>query len=197
MLKVVIDTNVFISSFFGGVPREIIHLWKTGRITICLSQEIIEEYIEVLNRLGLKNKQEIIKLTKLFAEGYNSIFTAKTPNLIIVEDDPNDNKFLECAVALDSKVIISGDKHLKNISILKSCHQGNLLNFIMEMVLVECPVSYNFSTRTRPVTLRITFAISSSSSEKITDPARIPTRPLNRILSDGKLLDSTRPSIFV
>ncbi|MCD6397423.1 MAG: PIN domain-containing protein, partial [Spirochaetaceae bacterium] len=59
MLKVVIDTNIFVSSFFGGVPREIINYWKVGKITLCLSQSIIEEYLEVLNRLGLKNKYEI------------------------------------------------------------------------------------------------------------------------------------------
>ncbi len=115
MLKVVIDTNIFVSSFFGGIPREIINYWKIGKITLCLSQVIIEEYLEVLNRLGLKNKDEIQNLTRLFAEGYNSIFTAKTPTLNIVQDDPDDNKFLECAVAMDSKIIISGDKHLKDI----------------------------------------------------------------------------------
>ncbi len=115
MLRVVIDTNIFISSFFGGAPREIIDLWKTGQITICLTQEIVEEYIKVLNRLGLKDKSEITNLTKLFAEGFNSIFTTKTPNLNIIKDDPDDNKFLECAVALESKIIISGDKHLKDI----------------------------------------------------------------------------------
>ena len=112
MLKVVVDTNVFISSFFGGIPGQIINCWKKGNITLCFSQEIIEEYVEVLNRLGLKDKNEIQNLTKLFAEGYNSIFTAKTPHLEIVEGDPDDNKFIECAVALDSKIIISGDKHL-------------------------------------------------------------------------------------
>lgn len=115
MLKVVIDTNVFISSFFGGIPREIINYWKNGKITLCLFQKIIEEYIEVLNKLGLKDKNEIQNLIKLFAESYNSIFTAKTPSLKVVEEDPDDNKFIECAVALDSKIIISGDKHLKNI----------------------------------------------------------------------------------
>ena len=115
MLKVVIDTNVFISSFFGGIPREIINFWKSGKITLCLSQAIIEEYIDVLNRLGLKNKNEIQKLTRLFAESYNSVFTIATPNLDIVKDDPDDNKFIECAVALDSKIIISGDKHLRSI----------------------------------------------------------------------------------
>jgi putative PIN family toxin of toxin-antitoxin system len=115
MLRVVIDTNIFISSFFGGAPREIIDLWKTGKITICLTQAIVEEYIKVLNRLGLKDKPEIKNLTKLFAEGFNSIFTTKTPSLDIIEDDPDDNKFLECAVALESRIIISGDKHLKDI----------------------------------------------------------------------------------
>jgi len=115
MLKVVIDTNVFISSFFGGIPREVIDFWKNGKITLCLSQEIIEEYIDVLNRLGLKDKNEIQKLTRLFAESYNSVFTIVTPNLDIVKDDPDDNKFIECAVALDSKIIISGDKHLRSI----------------------------------------------------------------------------------
>ncbi len=115
MLKVIIDTNVFISSFFGGIPREIINLWKDGKIVICLSQNIIEEYLGVLNRLGLKNQKEIQNLTKLFAEGYNSIFTAKTPKIEIVENGPDDNKFIECAVALDSKIIVSGGKHLKEI----------------------------------------------------------------------------------
>lgn len=113
--RVVIDTNIFISSFFGGIPKDIIDLWKNGKITLCLSQGIIEEYVEVLNRLGLKEKKEIQKLTKLFAEGYNSLFTAKTPKIEVVVDDPDDDKFLECAVALDSKIIISGDKHLKEI----------------------------------------------------------------------------------
>ena len=115
MLKVVIDTNVFVSSFFGGSPREIINLWKDGKIVLCLTQAIIEEYLEVLNRLGLKDKNEIDHLAKLFAEGYNSIYTSDTPNLNVVKNDPDDNKFLECAVALDCKIIISGDKHLKEI----------------------------------------------------------------------------------
>ena len=115
MIRVVIDTNVFVSSFFGGNPRKIIDLWKNGSIVLCLSQEIIEEYLAVLNRLGLGNTKEISNLTRLFAEGYNSIFTAKTSKLEVVKEDVEDNKFLECAVALNSKIIVSGDKHLTSI----------------------------------------------------------------------------------
>ena len=114
-LRVVIDTNVFIYSFFGGIPREIINLWKEGEIVLCLSQSIVEEYIDVLNRLGLKDKDELFKLTRLFAEGYNSVFAANTPELNVVKNDPDDNKFIECAVELESRVIISGDKHLREI----------------------------------------------------------------------------------
>jgi putative PIN family toxin of toxin-antitoxin system len=115
MIRVVIDTNVFVSSFFGGNPRKIIDLWKNGSIVLCLSQEIIEEYLAVLNRLGLDNTKEISNLTRLFAEGYNSIFSAKTSKLEVVKEDVEDNKFLECAVALNSKIIVSGDKHLTSI----------------------------------------------------------------------------------
>jgi len=52
-MKVVIDTNVFVSSFFEGHPRRIIDLWREGRIRICLFLQIVEEYIEVLRRIGL------------------------------------------------------------------------------------------------------------------------------------------------
>ena len=115
MIRVVMDTNVFVSSFFGGIPRKIIDLWKNGSIVLCLSQEIIEEYLVVLNRLGLENTQEISNLTGLFAEGFNSIFTAKTSIIEVVKEDAADNKFLECAVALNSKIIVSGDKHLASM----------------------------------------------------------------------------------
>jgi len=115
MIKVVLDTNVFVSSFFGGHPREIVNLWKTGEITLCLSKEILDEYVEVLGRLGLQNEKELGELLGLFARGFHVQFTAKTPDLGIVEGDPDDDKFIECAVALNAKVVISGDKVLRAI----------------------------------------------------------------------------------
>lgn len=115
MIRVVVDTNIFISSFFGGNPRKIIDLWKTGQITLCLSSPIIDEYIDVLRRMGLQNERELEELLSLFSHGFHVLFTAKTPNLSIVEKDPDDDKFIECAVALNSKCIISGDKVLQEI----------------------------------------------------------------------------------
>lgn len=114
-MRVVIDTNVFISSFFGGKPREIINLWKEGKIIICLTPPIIDEYIEVLKRLGLEGEPELKELIDFLAKGYNISFTARTPSLNIVEEDPADDKFFEAAVALKAEIIISGDKSLQAI----------------------------------------------------------------------------------
>ncbi len=115
MIKVVVDTNVFISSFFGGNPRKIIDYWKSGKVTLCLSKPIIDEYIEVFRRLELQNEKEIEELLGLFAHGFNVVFTVKTPELHIVEKNPDDNMFIEGAVGLKAKFVISGDKALKEI----------------------------------------------------------------------------------
>jgi hypothetical protein len=115
VIRVVVDTNVFISSFFGGNPRKIIDFWKAGEITLCLSKPIVDEYIEVLRRLGLQNEKELEELLSLFAHGFHVVFTAKTPQLHIVEKDPDDNMYIECAVALKAELVITGDKALQAI----------------------------------------------------------------------------------
>ncbi|MDW7761998.1 MAG: PIN domain-containing protein, partial [Acidobacteriota bacterium] len=65
-MKAVIDTNIFVSSFFGGNPRKIIDRWKTGGLTLCLSAPILEEYAAVLRRLGLEGEDELRELLDLF-----------------------------------------------------------------------------------------------------------------------------------
>jgi putative PIN family toxin of toxin-antitoxin system len=114
-MKVVIDTNIFVSSFFGGNPRKIIDLWKEGKIILCLSKDILDEYVDVLQRVGLKDENEIEELLSLFARGLNILFTTKTPQIRAVKDDPEDDKFIECAVALKAEIIITGDKALKTM----------------------------------------------------------------------------------
>ena len=114
-MKVVIDTNIFISSFFGGNPRKIIDLWRMEKLTLCLSRDILDEYIEVLRRIGLEDEDELEELLALFAKGFNITFTTKTPKINAVVADPDDNKFIECAVALKADVIVTGDKVLGNL----------------------------------------------------------------------------------
>lgn len=113
-MRVVVDTNVFVSSFFGGPPREVIEAWKRGEITLCVSRDLVDEYIEVLFRLGVQ-ADLIHELLDLFASGYDLVFTASTSPLKVMKQDPDDNMLFECAVELEAKVIVTGDKAVRSV----------------------------------------------------------------------------------
>ncbi len=116
-MNVVIDTNVFVSSFLSlqGPPKRVIDLWKTGRIILCLSRDIIAEYVEVLARFGLAGQPELRELLDLFARRINLIFVPSPPVLSLIPYDPADEKFIACAVAARAEYVVSGDKHLLNL----------------------------------------------------------------------------------
>ncbi len=113
-MRVVVDTNVLVSSFFGGPPRQVIERWKRGEITLCVSRDLIDEYVEVLNRLGLQ-ADLIHELLELFASGCNLIFTASTSPLQVLKHDPDDNMLFECAVETGAKIIVTGDKAVRDV----------------------------------------------------------------------------------
>jgi predicted nucleic acid-binding protein len=71
--------------------------------------------IEVLRRLKLKDEKELEELLGLFAHGFHIVYTAKTPELHIVEEDPDDDKFIECAVASKAKFVITGDSAVRKV----------------------------------------------------------------------------------
>jgi len=116
-MKVVIDTNVFISSFFKQSinPKKIIDLWKTSKLVVCLKKEILEEYLEVLMRLGLAGEPELYEFIKIFERKENILYFNMVQKINLEIDDPDDLKFIECAVVAKASYIISGDKHLLNL----------------------------------------------------------------------------------
>ena len=113
--KVVIDTNVFVSGiFFAGPPYRILKAWQDDRIRIAVTEDIIEEYRRVIEILSAKFEHigidYILELLLIEAELVPSYSFNDT-----VCEDPDDDKFLACAIAAKSKYIISGDKHLLKI----------------------------------------------------------------------------------
>ena len=115
MIPVVIDTNVIISSFYGGNPKLIIDLLKSERIRLCISKEILNEYFKVIPRFKFIDNINLNKLLKLFSNRRVVSYTATTPNLKVVIKDPDDDKFIECAVELGAEYIISGDNDLLSV----------------------------------------------------------------------------------
>ena len=134
-MKVVIDTQVFVSSFMrtSGAPRKIIELWKRGEIVICLSDEIITEYINVLLRIGLKGEEEIGELLELLHRKVNIIFASTEKTLQLISADPGNDKFIECAVVANANSIISTDKHLLDLKEYKNVKVFTPQEFIEEI----------------------------------------------------------------
>ena len=115
-MKIVLDTNVFISGiFFSGPPAQILKAQKEQKIQIVLSQEILDEYQRVAGELSAKfpsvDIEPIIELLTIYGEVVETAGISVT-----VCEDPDDNMFLECAIASNSKIIVSGDNHLLKIS---------------------------------------------------------------------------------
>lgn len=112
--KVVVDTNVFVSSFLSptGPPRKIVDLWHDGKIRLCLCAEIVEEYIEVLLRMGFADRDDLKDLLELIRSRNGIDFVAIDGALRAIPSDPADDKFVECAVASGARFIVSGDRHL-------------------------------------------------------------------------------------
>jgi len=115
-MRVVLDTNVFISGiFFSGPPSRIVKAWANQSFQIVLSQQILDEYQRVAVALSSKfptiDVLPIIELVTIHGE-----FVDTQGVNIPVCEDPDDNKFIECAVASNCRIIISGDKHLLKLA---------------------------------------------------------------------------------
>jgi len=115
-MKVILDTNVFISGiFFSGPPSQILKAWANRTFQIVLSRQILEEYQRVAQALSSKFQAiEISPIIELVTIHGQFIDTEEFD--IPVCEDPDDNKFIECAVAGNCKIIVSGDKHLLNLA---------------------------------------------------------------------------------
>jgi uncharacterized protein len=115
-MKVVLDTNVFVSGvFFSGPPFEILNAWRHGKLTLVVSPEILAEYErvgqELANEFGTVDLAPFLELLALKGEIVNAPALAEQ-----VCSDPDDDKFLACALASNTKVISSGDKALLRTS---------------------------------------------------------------------------------
>jgi putative PIN family toxin of toxin-antitoxin system len=115
-VKVVLDTNVLVSGIlFSGPPHRILQAWSKGRLQLALTSELLEEY----RRVGVELQQEypgvdIGAVLDLIVVG--SEFFEPAPLEGRVCSDPDDDKFVACAIASGAKVVVSGDRHLLHVS---------------------------------------------------------------------------------
>jgi uncharacterized protein len=120
---------LFLVFFFRGPPSQILRAWKNKKLQIILSQEILTEYQRVAESLTLKypsiNILPIIDLVTVHGEFVD------TQNVdITVCEDPDDNKYIECAIVSGTNIIVSGDKHLLKLKGFKGINVHNPRKFV-------------------------------------------------------------------
>ena len=114
-MRIVLDTNVFISGiFFSGPPSQILKAWGNQSFQIVLSQQILDEYqrvaVSLVDKFPTVDILPIIELVTI-----HGLFVDTKGFKASACDDPDD-KFIECAIASNTKIIVSGDKHLLKVS---------------------------------------------------------------------------------
>ena len=115
-MRIILDTNVFVSGiFFTGPPHHIVRAWREGRTTLVISPEIYEEYRAVGLRLAADFPG--VKLAPFLELLLQTAVMALAPRLSDVPcDDPDDVKFVACALVSATSLVVSGDRHLLRIS---------------------------------------------------------------------------------
>ena len=119
-MKIVIDTNVWLSGiFWEGEASKILEKAEKKDVQIIISEDILSEIIKVLNReskfqkyiLDLRSSIEDLLRTIL---SISNLIETKT-KLDVIKEDPKDNIILEAAIDGKVEYLISYDKHLLNM----------------------------------------------------------------------------------
>jgi putative PIN family toxin of toxin-antitoxin system len=109
-LRAVFDTNVVASaSLWRGAPFDCLAAWARGLCEAAVSPELLAEYHETMERLC----RDYPRRTCVgWAEALTDAAILVFPNERAggATPDPGDEKVLECALAADADVIVTGDK---------------------------------------------------------------------------------------
>lgn len=109
-LRVILDTNVLMVSFLPHHKHYFLYeALENQRYNLVLSNEILEEYYEKI--AARYNPVVADMITFALPNLKNTIKVSPTYRFVLIRDDPDDDKFVDCAVAGNADFIVSHDKH--------------------------------------------------------------------------------------
>jgi len=118
MIKAVIDTNSLLNSIpKKGSLRWLYDAFRNEEFVWVCSNEIITEYAEVIDRELSHQAMEIvfsIMLTAVNTQRYEPSYKWQ-----LVSEDPDDNKFVDCALGANVDYLVTSDRHLRNLLKIK------------------------------------------------------------------------------
>lgn len=108
--RIVLDTNCLLMSVPRKSPyHKIIVDFLSGKYFLCVSNEVILEYEEILtNKVGGFVASNIVNA---ILAAHNTVFISPQSRFHLIEADFDDNKFVDCAIAANAKYIVTQDRH--------------------------------------------------------------------------------------
>lgn len=109
-MRVVLDTNCLIMAI--SARNEYYQVWQDfldGRYVLCITNEIIEEYSEVIARNISPLLSEFVISTIINRK--NVVTKSPSYAFHLIKADEDDNKFVDCAIVANAKYIVSNDRH--------------------------------------------------------------------------------------
>ena len=110
MQRIVLDTKCLLMSIPRKSPyHQILLDFLAGKYLLCVSNEVVLEYEEILTRkVGSLVANNIINA---ILASSNTIFINPQKRYQLIKSDPDDNKFVDCAISANAKYIVSQDHH--------------------------------------------------------------------------------------
>jgi putative PIN family toxin of toxin-antitoxin system len=133
-MKIVMDTNVLLMAIPKNSPyRKIFDDLISGVYELIITNEILTEYLEIL-----EHKTNHIVASNIGEFLINSSFVRKIEVYYkwhLIEQDPDDNKFVDCAIAGNVKFIVSNDTHFKALHDINfpAVEVVNIDDFLLEL----------------------------------------------------------------
>ncbi len=110
MRRIVLDTNCLLQSLPSKSPYH--KIWTDvlcGKICLCVNTEILDEYEEILSQKI--NSEVATNVVEAIARLHTTVYQEIYVHFGLIQDDEDDNKFADCAVASGAEFIVTNDKH--------------------------------------------------------------------------------------
>ena len=116
-MRVVLDANVFVSGLISakGSPAQVLARWREEKFDVVVSPPILQELDRVLHYPRLQHRYDLPeeKIQGFLRRLRRLAFEVEpSEEVALIESDPADDRYLECALAGRVQFIVSGDQHL-------------------------------------------------------------------------------------
>ncbi len=139
MLRVVLDTNIFVSSLLVkvGVPAQVLDAWRARRYMLVISQAIMAEIHATLNYGHIRRKynitdEDVEQLMALIQQ--DALFVVGAANVAgAIPADPSDEKILACALDGRADLVVRGNLHLLDLGQYRGISIVNARQFLARL----------------------------------------------------------------